>query len=245
MTDSVETWKIRYHDKHTEVIPASEYSVILEGKLLDMNAMYPFRGDSRDYYILRKAVKAIANVPGLVCEVGLREGGGMKIILDELIANRKPWTVISIDPYGSIPFKGADGEELDSSEYSNRMKCETLEKMYRFIGEHPNINWLFFPLEDTEFFKRYKDGVPVYTETTSSIQDKYSLVHFDGPHETDVVMNEVEWFTHPRRHQIGTMFVFDDVKHFYDHDQIEVFLFAKGYELIEKTNVKAMYRRMK
>ena len=243
MRDSAETWKIRYHDNYSEVIPASEYSVLVEGKLLDMAAMYPFRGDSRDYYILRKAVKAITNVPGLVCEIGLREGGGMKIILDELIATRKPWTVISIDPYGAIPFKGADGEELDSSEYTNRMKCETLEKMYRFVADYPNINWLFFPLEDTEFFKRYEDGVPVYTNTTSSVPNTYSLVHFDGPHETNVVMNEVKWFV-PRT-SVGTMFVFDDVEHFYDHQSVEDYIVEQGFELIEKTDVKAMYRRMK
>ena len=243
MTDSAETWKIRYHENYSRVMPASEYSVILENKMMDMQDMYPFRGDSRDYYVLRKAVKAIANVPGLVMEIGLREGGGMKIILDELIATRKPWNVISIDPYGSIPFKGADGEELEESEYTNRMKCETLEKMYRFLTDYPNINWLFFPLEDTEFFNRYGNGVPVYTDTTSSYLNTYSLVHFDGPHETDVVMTEVDFFL-PRT-VVGSMFVFDDVEHFYDHKKVEEYIFQRGFECIEKTDVKAMYRRMK
>ena len=240
---AADSWNVRYHNNHVETWPSDRYSVLADNLLLDRKHMYPFQGDSRDYHILAKAARAIRNTPGLVCEIGLREGGGLKIILDELIASQKPWNVISIDPYGSIPFQGSDVEELDESDYTNAMKCATLEKMYRFVADYPKINWMFFPLTAEAFFGRFNDGVPVYRDATESLQHTYSLIHFDGPHETEEVLFETHFFVH--KSQIGTMFVYDDVEHFYDHDQVEKYIFEHGFELIEKTDVKAMYRKAK
>ncbi len=40
--------------------------------------------DSSEYSILTNAVDMIKNIEGLTCEIGLREGGSTKIILDSL-----------------------------------------------------------------------------------------------------------------------------------------------------------------
>tara|TARA_B110001450_G_scaffold6610_1_gene6818 strand:+ start:14510 stop:14659 length:150 start_codon:yes stop_codon:yes gene_type:complete len=43
--------------------------------------------DSTEYEILMNAVIQIQNVDGFTCEIGVREGGGTKIILDILKKN--------------------------------------------------------------------------------------------------------------------------------------------------------------
>ena len=40
--------------------------------------------DSSEYNILVNAVKQICNVDGMTCEIGVREGGSSKLILDTL-----------------------------------------------------------------------------------------------------------------------------------------------------------------
>jgi hypothetical protein len=42
--------------------------------------------DSGEYEILTNAAKAVKNVNGLTCEIGVREGGSTKIILETLKA---------------------------------------------------------------------------------------------------------------------------------------------------------------
>lgn len=236
-------WIIQFHNNYEEIWPADEYSVFIDRKFKEMLRMYPFKSDSVDYYLLEKATRAISNVPGLVCEIGLREGGGMKFIIDGLVATHKQWNVISIDPFGAIPYKGSDTEELESTQYTNNMKNSTLEKMYRFVNDYPQMNFMFFPLEDTEFFKRYHDGVPIYQDTTKALFNTYSLVHFDGPHDTESVLIETEFFL--QRSQIGTVFVYDDIEQFYDHAKVEEHIYRNGFDCIEKTRFKGMYRRMK
>jgi hypothetical protein len=152
-------------------------------------------------------------------------------------------TFIAIDPYGAIPFEGMENERREKTEYSNVMQKETLEMMYRFVENHPNINFLFFPLEDTEFFKRYDDGVPVYVDSEKKIVNQYAVVHFDGPHTLAATMEETEFFL--KKTKRGSMFVYDDVTHFYDHDVVKSFLKDNGWELVTETKTKASYRRVK
>ena len=236
-------WTINYNNVFTDVIESEEYAQICDRLIREREEMYPFIGDSRDYYVLYEAAEAIAEVPGLICEIGLRQGGGTKTIIDAIHKSGKERTFISIDPYGSIPFEGMDDELAPKTDYSNAMQKDTLEKMYRFMSILPKINFLFFPLEDTEFCKRYADGVPTYVNNTKEVVNEYALVHFDGPHSTSATMKETRFFID--KTPIGAIFVFDDVKHFYDHDKIKDFLYENGWEQIQATNIKASYVRTK
>lgn len=236
-------WNVAYNNNFTETIDAEEYSHTLDQLIREREVMYPFLGDSKDYYVLEQAADAIKNVPGLICEIGLRRGGGTKIILNDVIRSDVERTVIAIDPYGSIPFEGMEGEVATDTEYSNAMEKDTLEKMYRFVAAYPKINFIFFPLEDTEFFKRYAGGVPVYVNNKKTIMKKYALVHFDGPHTLDITMNETKFFLN--KTVPGSHFVYDDVKHFYDHNVIKDFLEDNGWGQTIETKVKASYIRLK
>ena len=195
--------------------------------------------DSLEYNVLRNAALSIKDVDGMTCEIGVRRGGGSKIIIDALIEsgniNRHH---ICIDPYGNIDYVRTDNltGRLD---YHNQMRNDCLFNIYAYVRNLP-INLHFFVLEDVEFFKRYSDGVPVY-HYEKTLLTKYALVHFDGPHSVDLIKQEINFFidkTNP-----GSIFVFDDIRD-YDHNKIEDLLFSNGWVLLEKGQHKASYRKV-
>lgn len=72
---------------------------------------------------------------------------------------------------------------------------------------------LFFPLEDTEFFKRYCDGIPIYDEY-KRIVNKYAMVFLDGPHTTEL-------------------------------DQLDDYIRANGFAVLEQGGVQNQLRQVK
>ena len=189
-------------------------------------------GDGTEYEILKDACTHVKGDKLLTCEIGVREGLGSKIIL-EAFKDKTHWH-IGIDPYGNISYQHYDvraivaktGEKLPlnfRADYTNQMKAELLK----------NLNYPLFTLyqlEDTEFFKRFADGVPIYMKE-KRILTHYDLVHFDGPHRTTDILNEVIFFT--SRAKKNCVFVFDDIdkfnisliwdmlKHYYKYNQID------------------------
>jgi hypothetical protein len=145
--------------------------------------------------------------------------------------------IVFIDPYGNIEYAQKDGVVRQRTDYTNQMRNETLSVLYYHVGNHP-VNPVPFIMEDTEFFKRFADGVPFYHEH-KVLETKYALVFFDGPHDVPSIITEIEFF-HPRSVP-GSVWVFDDVVGYYDHDKIEQIIFELGWKLIEKTDHKASY----
>lgn len=193
-------------------------------------------GDSGDYHLLTKGIELSKNVEGMTCEIGLRRGGGTKVIMDALAKHgiRKH---IAVDPYGNIEYehKEKDFVRLD---YSNEMRDECLSNLYAYAREL-KIPFQFFNLEDTEFFNHYHGGIIWYDQVKSK-ENKYSFVHFDGPHAVEPLMGEIDFFI--RRTNPGACWVFDDVTGYYDHDKIEQHLFDAKFKLIDKTWHKALYQ---
>jgi len=220
-----------------------------------------FSVDSQEYEILNNAAANIKGVDGAVVEIGSRRGGSAKIIIDALVAkgdtNR---TMVCIDPYGNIdyvqtnrslsvhnPEVKIEGDPNSTEitkaiklDYDNNMRNRIIPSLY-FYAYQRISNFIFFCLEDSEFFKRYADGVPVYDEV-KKIENKYAFVFFDGPHTTEAIEEETKFFI--SRTNIGTMFVYDDIW-MYDHDNVEKFLLENGFEIFEKKQVKASYVRIK
>ena len=96
-------------------------------------------------------------------------------------------------------------------------------------------------MEDTEFFKRFSDGIPYYDQYKTMITE-YSLVHFDGPHTTSAVIDELDFFV--GRLELNGIFVFDDIG-LYDHDYVEKKLLETGnFEIFKKGTRKAAYRKI-
>jgi len=223
-----------------------------------------FQTDSQEYEILFNAAKSIKKVEGAIVEIGTRRGGSAKIIIDALVENEDSnRNMFCIDPYGNIEYECTNlniaafhpnekhslkgdplSKEITSTvkcDYTNNMRNTIIPSLY-YYAYNAGINFQFFCLEDSEFFNRYSDGVPCYSEYKELV-NKYSLVFFDGPHTNEIVKNEILFFND--RSNIGTVYVFDDIW-MYSHDEfIEPLLFSSGFETLEKGKIKASYIRKK
>lgn len=181
--------------------------------------------DSHDYHILYNAAASIKDVPGMICEIGTRRGGSTKYIIDGLLSvNDHNRNLICVDPYGGIAFVHNENQIATVTDYTNDMRNNALRNLYSYVFNKP-INLLVFCLEDTEFFKRFSDGVPCYQEN-KNISNQYSLVFFDGPHNSKSVKEETDFFI--PRSVVGTRFVYDDVNS-YSHQVIHDYLLQNNF----------------
>jgi len=184
-------------------------------------------GDSKEYEFFDEAIKLLKNPIGVSVEIGVRRGMGTKCIID---AYRKYHPGIKlkhlgIDPYGDIIYRTADSDLGGRLDYTNKMKQETLLDL---IKEYPEFN--FINLEDSEFFKRFADGYPVY-DNEKKLLTQYEIVHFDGPHDTESVMNEVNFFVERKPEQC--VYIFDDIDT-HDIDRIGEHLIWNGLKKLKK-----------
>jgi hypothetical protein len=205
--------------------------------------MVALQDNGYDYHVLINAVKKVKDVPGLTCEIGLREGGGTKYMIDALIENEDLGrTHIAIDCYGSMPYVQSESSKNlthgDRGPYPNEMMKRTLSELYAYVYTK-DIEVLFFPLEDTEFFARYGGGVPLYCDAKKYIVNQYAAVYLDGPHSLDTTMAETLFFA--ERSIPGSTIVYDDVVNYYDHDKVKEWLLANGWNILETSSSKNSY----
>jgi hypothetical protein len=194
--------------------------------------------DSGEYEVLIDAVKRIKNVKGMLCEIGTRRGGSLAHIVNTLGANEDfDRNIAFIDPYGNIDYAHRENE-IVTMDYNNVMRNETLAVLYTQLHSY-RVNVVPFIMEDTEFFKRFADGVPFYNNG-KIVENEYALVFFDGPHDVMSVIKEVMFFN--TRSPLNSMWVFDDIS-FYNHDQVENLLFQTGWKPIQKGGIKASYKK--
>jgi len=158
--------------------------------------------DSAEYELLKDAVLSTRHLDGLVIEFGTRKGGIMQQIIECLTDE----TVISVDPYGNILYNTgwAGRTRLD---YTNEMRNETLANLYT-ICRDKKVNFLHFTLEDTEFFTRFGDGVPVY-QHEKYLVNTYSFAFLDAGHTIEDIFEELCFFS-PRM-ETGAKVVVDDI----------------------------------
>lgn len=195
----------------------------------------PLAGDGHEYELLQLGVENI-RCEGVSLEIGLRRGGGTKLIMENLKTERK--IHVAIDPYGNLPYANYENRDIARKNYSNEMRNESLSDLY-LLSEKLKVNFIFFNLSDTDFFNRFSEGIPIYDEERTLINN-YCFVHFDGPHTTDVVMNEFNFIND--RTTKGSVLVFDDISH-YDHDHIEDHIINNNWKLIKKKKHKAVYTK--
>jgi hypothetical protein len=215
----------------------------MSNELLDRCRQYGFTFDQLEQQILYNAAASIKDVEGIVCEIGLREAGGMSVMMMGCLDNEDySHPFLAIDPFGNIAYNWQENVTV-MTDYTNQMKNKALSNLYKFCFER-NLNFNLICLEDTEFFNRFSDGVPIYTEAKKTIYDKYALIHFDGPHTVKDITNEIKFFKD--KMSVGGMLVFDDVVGYYDHNKVEEYILEGDYyELVEKSNHKASYKRTK
>jgi len=193
--------------------------------------------DGQDYHVLTDCVPLIKDVEGLTCEIGLRGGGASAMIMQHLAkSGQSHRTHIAIDPYGNIEYQWTEQLRV-RLDYTNDLRNQAIIAMHYF-SQATGVNFIFFNLEDTEFFVRYANGVPIYSEH-KIIVNKYALVYFDGPHALAPLVDEVKFFN--ERTAKGAMYVFDDVAD-YDHQRLaDQLLTPFGFQLHARTQLKASY----
>lgn len=217
-----------------------------------------FNTDSSEYDILANACLKIKNIPGGILELGTRRGGSAKLIMDKLYENGdNQRSFFCIDPYGNIEiectnlnmtihYPGTEvvgdpaSKDITSKrrfDYTNDMRNRIIPSLY-YYGYQKGFNFTFFCLEDTEFFKRYSDGVPVYDQYKEIINE-YALVFLDGPHDNKSVALETEFFC--SRMPVGSVMIHDDIWMFSLEEIIEPIMFEYGFEVLEKGKIKASY----
>ena len=192
-------------------------------------------GDSGEYELLTEAA-AKTTVPGLLCEVGTRLGGGVAAILEKW--TRPYATFLTIDPYGNVPYEQAQGVFV-RLDYTNDMLIAAMTTLPRFCADK-GVIWLPFIMEDTEFFRRYPDGVPLYNHS-KRIVNEYAFIHIDGPHSEQAVLDEINFFL--PRIPVGGAIAFDDI-HLYDHGYINNKVQNAGFGCEAMGECKAVYRRL-
>jgi hypothetical protein len=200
-----------------------------------------FDGDGWDYGTLYEAVLRTKGVPGLTCEIGLREGGGSELMVRAglAIGERRPH--VAMDPYGSWPYVAPNVPAYPGQfDYSHAMKAATLPRVYAWMAAQ-GVDFHFFAMEDTEFFARFADGVPVYADGRKTVCNQYAAVYFDGPKGAEVVLREAAFFA-PRTPR-GGVWVFDDTED-YDHHIVHAFALESGFEDV-KAGHKWAYQQTK
>ncbi len=192
------------------------------------------RGDSSDYDLLEKWTKGFDCQGYKTCEIGVREGLGSKIIMDNVFNN---YIHVGVDPYGDLVYQHCDDqpdrtwygfEKGIAPTYPDSMRDQMLYdfKPYRNEGRFTLCN-----MTDTKFMN-----------DTEHKNSKFAFVHFDGPHMTKDVTTEAIWFAN--RSAPHTRFVFDDHNE-YAMSVIANLLLYFDFKTVEMGNNKCLLERNK
>lgn len=197
-------------------------------------------GDSGEYEFLTEAVEMSKHLPGLLCEVGLRLGLGTKTIIDACVIHRPGSTVISIDPFGSIPYVGREHVGEIRLDYTNDMYKQVMADMSAYVLDK-NVNWIPRKVTDKRYFIEQVDGVELY-DLNTTIEMNYAMVHLDGPHNYEHVSKEILWFND--RMESGAIIAIDDISEdFIDIKPIQGLFAVLNWEQVKMGNKKGLWRK--
>ena len=168
------------------------------------------QGDSIEYELLDKWSKDFDCQGHYSCEIGVREGLGSKIIMDNVKNN---YMHIGVDPYGDLKYQHYDDSDSYTCDYTDVMRDKLLVDFARYQGKFHLAN-----MKDTEFMD-------------TNGEKRFALVHFDGPHMTKDVMSEAIWFA--SRAARSSRFIFDDYPK-YNMQLISNALKPFGFNVLEQ-----------
>ena len=117
---------------------------------------------------------------------------------------------VGIDPYGDLLYKHID-KQVDHEKGTLHIGQTLMvifgkRRWYTKDTYVPNSmkqtfdqfknheNFILYQLEDTEYFNLFGGGLPIYQNGQKKLVNVYDFVHFDGPHTTEKVLEEVMFF---------------------------------------------------
>tara|TARA_R100001594_G_scaffold3922_2_gene14388 strand:- start:4182 stop:4739 length:558 start_codon:yes stop_codon:yes gene_type:complete len=171
------------------------------------------RGDSSDYELLEKWSKDFDCQGHYTCEIGVREGLGSKIIMDNC---RNSYLHVGVDPYANLKYQHYDKGPAYTADYTDQMRDSLVADFIEYTNQGK------FRLANTTDVAFMAD--PANQDST------FAFVHFDGPHMSKDVMTEAIWFAN--RAAPHTRFVFDDHNK-YQMSIIAYALTLYGFKTIE------------
>ena len=185
-------------------------------------------GDGKEYELLTKWVKDFDCKGHYSCEIGVRQGYGSKLIMDNVKNN---YMHVGVDPYGELKYQHHDRTFTQgwpeyirgsiSAGYTDEMRDTMLKDMYEYRNQG---KFTLANMTDTMFMCH-----PDWNEKT------YAFVYLDGPHMTKDVITEAVWFAN--RSAPHTRIVIDDT------DKMETSVIAHvltyfGFKTIEMGDTK-------
>ena len=190
------------------------------------------RGDSSEYELLEKWTRDFDCQGYKTCEIGVREGLGSKIIMDNVVNN---YIHVGVDPYGDLVYQHCDDqadrtwrgfEKGVAPTYPDSMRDTMLNdfKPYRNQGKFTLCN-----MTDTQFMN-----------DTEHKDSKFMFVLLDGPHMTKDVITEAVWFAN--RSVRGTRIMFDDYPH-YNMALVAQVLEYYNFKILESGKNKCLMER--
>ena len=195
------------------------------------------KGDSSEYHLITKHIgKLNIDRATLTCEIGLREGLGSKIIMDA-VREHKPnlYKHIAIDPYNNLSYEHYDNEGSVVAGYTEEMKQKTVSYLYQ---NYPEFD--FYHMTDDYYFKTMGDGHQLGLFNNMMLFGLYKVVHFDGPHTTDAVIQELNFFI--PRSETKALFIIDDYKDL-RMGIVDMLLLTYNFKVVEKGENKIIYQK--
>ena len=195
------------------------------------------KGDSSEYHLITKHIgKLKVDRATLTCEIGLREGLGSKIIMDA-VREHKPnlYKHIAIDPYNNLSYEHYDNEGSVVAGYTEEMKQKTVSYLYQ---NYPEFD--FYHMTDDYYFKTMGDGHQLGLFNNMMLFGLYKVVHFDGPHTTDAVIQELNFFI--PRSETKALFIIDDYKDL-RMGIVDMLLLTYNFKVVEEGENKIIYQK--
>ena len=193
-------------------------------------------GDSSEYSFISEEIEKL-NLEDVVltCEIGLRRGLGSKIIMDSVRKKKvKHYRHIAIDPYGDLEYKHYDNAFPCRKDYTEFMKVETVSELSKYT------EFAFFEFPDTYFFETMDKGYPFSIDNKTAILGLYSVVHLDGPHTTEAVENEINFFM--KRMADESILIIDDFNELKIQSIVSA-LQEVNFEAVRKGSRKLIFKR--
>ena len=195
------------------------------------------KGDSSEYHLITKHIgKLNIDRATLTCEIGLREGLGSKIIMDA-VREHKPnlYKHIAIDPYNNLSYEHYDNEGSVVAGYTEEMKQKTVSYLYQ---NYPEFD--FYHMTDDYYFRTMGDGHQLGLFNNMMLFGLYKVVHFDGPHTTEAVLQELNFFI--PRSETKALFIIDDYKDL-RMGIVDMLLLTYNFKVVEEGENKIIYQK--
>jgi hypothetical protein len=203
--------------------------------------LLPGDAPSESYKSLIKYIPELKDVEGISIEIGLRRGGGTLEIIEAFLENDDKRYHVCIDPYGDIEYWGHG--KITHYDYFNSMRNEAISNLYKY-ADIRGVNIIFYNLEDSEFYKRFADGVPVYDKGIKTIESKYCFAHIDGQHDVKSVDIATDFFI--KNLSVKGVIAYDNTD-YYEHNEIHNKLLSNNFEVLIEEGVhsyKKVYRKL-